>query len=133
MPNFASAVLMGHLTRDVEVRAVGESSVASFGVAVSRRVKGQDEVSFFDVKAWGKTGEFCSKYFAKFDAILVQTEIYTETWEDRNGGGRRSKMVCQADRVTFAGGAKQGREKLAKAAEPITQGPAADADGNIPF
>ena len=57
-----SVTLVGNLTKDPELRytATGRG-VASFGIAVNRRyqVNGewQEQVSFFNVVAWGDLGE----------------------------------------------------------------------------
>lgn len=104
MPNFSQATLMGHLTRDPEVRNAGEHLVAAFSVAVTRKVKGQDEVSYFDCKAWNERAQFVEKYFKKGDAVLVTGELVTESWEDKQSGAKRSRIVCVVDRCTFAGG-----------------------------
>ena len=57
-------ILMGRLTKDVEVRytQTNNTAVASFNLAVNRRfVKEGEErqTDFFNIVAWGKLGEFC--------------------------------------------------------------------------
>ncbi|MBA2707199.1 MAG: single-stranded DNA-binding protein, partial [Gemmatimonadaceae bacterium] len=54
------------MTRDVEVRNVGTTSVGSFGIAINHTYKDKDgnkkeEVTFIDVDAWDKKAEFVSK------------------------------------------------------------------------
>lgn len=136
MPNFSSATIMGHMTRDPETRQAGQHTVTGFAVAVSRKSQGKDEVSFFDCKAWNKTGDFITKYFKKGDCILVQGELLTESWEDKNGGGRRSKVVIDVAKATFAGG-KRAEYKPADDAPPnpdaeVQSAPAGNGD-EIPF
>ena len=63
-------ILMGRLTRDPEVRytQTNNTLVASFSLAVNRRFVRQGEerqADFFNIVAWAKLGEFCSKYFKK--------------------------------------------------------------------
>lgn len=67
-------MIQGRLTRDPEVRVVGqELRVWRITVAVDRR-KGKDgtkKTDFFNCDAWGKTGDTISKYFHKGDGIIL--------------------------------------------------------------
>ena len=59
-----SVNLIGNLTREVELKHVGEAAVAKFGVAVNERVKKNGEWTdvayFFDVETWNGA-EACAK------------------------------------------------------------------------
>ena len=83
-------ILMGRLTRDPEVRytQTNNTLVASFALAVDRRFVRQGEerqADFFNVVAWSKTGEFCSKYFKKGQQVGVIGRLQTRTWDDDQG------------------------------------------------
>lgn len=104
MPNFSSATIMGHMCRDVEMRQAGDYNIASFSIAVTKKIKDKETVSYFDCKAWDRQAAFVEQYFKKGDAILVQGELTQETWDDKNTGQKRSKIVVTVDRATFAGG-----------------------------
>ena len=83
-------ILMGRLTKDPEVRYTQNTNtlVASFSLAVNRRFVKQGEerqADFFNVVAWNKTGEFCSKYFKKGQQVGVIGRLQTRTWDDQNG------------------------------------------------
>lgn len=83
-------ILMGRLTRDPEVRytQTNNTLVASFALAVDRRFARQGEerqADFFNVVAWSKTGEFCSKYFKKGQQVGVIGRLQTRTWDDDQG------------------------------------------------
>ena len=84
---------LGRLTKDPEVRytANTNSQVTAFSVAVNRRFvsqNGERQTDFFNVSAFGKTAEFCSKYFKKGQQVLVEGRIQNRTWEDQNGQKR---------------------------------------------
>ena len=84
---------LGRLTRDPEVRytANTNSQVTTFSVAVNRRFvsqNGERQTDFFNLTAFGKTAEFCSKYFKKGQQVLVEGRIQNRTWEDQNGQKR---------------------------------------------
>ncbi len=83
-------ILMGRLTREVDVRYTQTSNtlVASFNLAVNRRYVKQGEerqADFFNIVAWGKLGEFCSKYFSKGQQVGIIGRLQTRNWEDDNG------------------------------------------------
>lgn len=86
---------LGRLTKDPETRVIATtgSQVASFSVAVNRRFVGQNgerQADFFNLTAFGKTAEFCSKYFKKGQQVLVEGRIQNRTWEDQTGAKRYS-------------------------------------------
>ena len=83
---------LGRLTKEPEVRytANTNSQVTVFPLAVNRRFKqeGQPDADFFNLTAFGKTAEFCSKYYKKGQQVLVEGRIQNRTWEDQNGQKR---------------------------------------------
>ena len=86
---------LGRLTQDPETRVIATtgSQVASFSIAVNRRFVGQNgerQADFFNLTAFGKTAEFCSKYFKKGQQVLVEGRIQNRTWEDQTGAKRYS-------------------------------------------
>lgn len=83
-------ILMGRLTKEIDCRYTQTSNtlVASFNLAVNRRfVKSGEErqADFINIVAWGKLGEFCSKYFKKGQQVGIIGRLQTRTWEDDNG------------------------------------------------
>ena len=97
-------IIMGRLTKDVELRRTGSGiAVASFTLAVDRDRKnddGEHEVDFIDCTAWRSTGEFVSKYFAKGSMAIVSGRLQIRNWTDKDGNKRRSAEVV-ADSVYF--------------------------------
>ena len=99
-------ILMGRLTRDPEVRYTQTSNtlVASFSLAVNRRFTREGDTQtadFINIVAWGKTGEFCSKYFKKGQQVGIIGRIQTRTWEDGQGQKRYITEVI-AEETYFA-------------------------------
>ena len=93
-------ILMGRLTKDPEVRYTQTSNtlVASFSLAVNRRFVRQGEerqADFFNVVAWGKVGEFCSKYFKKGQQVGVIGRLQTRTWDDDKGRHYITEVVAE--------------------------------------
>ncbi len=105
-------ILMGRLTRDPEVRytQTNNTLVASFSLAVNRRFVRQGEerqADFFNIVAWSKLGEFCSKYFKKGQQVGVIGRLQTRTWDDQNGTKHYITEVV-AEEAYFAEGRRDG-------------------------
>lgn len=93
-------ILMGRLTKDPEVRYTQTSNtlVATFALAVNRRFVRQGEerqADFFNVVAWGKQGEFCSKYFKKGQQVGLIGRLQTRTWDDDKGKHYITEVVAE--------------------------------------
>lgn len=106
--------LIGRLTKDVDVRYTQTTNtlVANFTLAVNRRFTKQGEekqADFINIIAWGKTGEFCSKYFSKGQQVAVVGRIQTRNWDDEQGQKHYVTEVI-AEEVYFAGDKKNSFE-----------------------
>lgn len=113
-------MVMGRLTNDVEVKATSTGKqVATFSLAVDRQGEGTD---FFEVTAWEKLADILGQYTSKGSRILVQGQIGQQTWEDKETGKKRSKVVITARDVTLLDSKSEGvqRDKVAPVGdEPV--------------
>lgn len=86
---FNRAVLMGRICNDLELKTIQSGiSVLSFRLAVDRsyQAKGEErKADFFNIVAWRSTAEFISRYFGKGRMILVEGELQTRQYVDKNG------------------------------------------------
>ena len=57
---------------------------------------------------FGKRGEAFEKYHRKGQSAFVEGTLRYDTWEDKNGGGKRSKLYVVADNWEFVGGGREG-------------------------
>lgn len=83
-------VLMGRLTRDIEVRySTGENpmAVARYTLAVPRKFKreGEADADFISCVAFGKAAEFAEKYFRQGTKIVVTGRIQTGSYTNKEG------------------------------------------------
>ena len=106
------AVLMGRLTKDPEVRytQTNNTLVANFSLAVNRRFAKEGDAQtadFINIVAWGKTGEFVSKYFKKGQQVAVSGRIQTRSWDDQSGQKRYATEIVAED-VYFADSKRNG-------------------------
>ncbi len=115
MRGFSKVILAGNLTRDPETRVTPNgATVVSSAVAVNRTYKDAggnnvENVSFFDFSAFGKLGETIAKYAKKGDGILLSGRLEQRSWEDKNGGGKRSRVEVIVDDFNFMGGGNGGQ------------------------
>lgn len=114
MSSFNQVILMGNLTRDPQLKYLpSQTAVAEFGLAANRKFRtasGEDreEVLFVDCSAFGKTGELINQYFTKGKPIFIQGRLKYDSWDDKQGGGKRSKLTVVVDNFQFIGGRDGG-------------------------
>lgn len=110
-----SCVFLGNLVFDPERRQVGEHVKVSARIAVRRS---KDEADFLDLIFWDKQAETLLQYLGKGDPILVRCEARQETWEDKNGGGKRSAIRFHVREFRFVGGKNREPENPAPTRSP---------------
>ena len=112
MASYNRVILVGNLTRDIELKYTpGGTAVTDIGMAVNDRRKSAngewvDETTFVDVTLWGRTAEVASEYLTKGSPILVEGRLKLDTWETE--GQKRSKLRVVCDRMQMLGGGAAG-------------------------
>lgn len=106
--------LMGRITRDLELKTTPSgTAVCEFCVAVNRRYqkKGEEKkTDFFNIVAWREKAEFVTKYFGKGRMILIEGEMQTRQYTDKNGNPATWYEVI-AENVYFTGEKSARQEK----------------------
>jgi len=106
MASYNKVILMGNLTRDIELRHTpSNQAVANFGLAMNRNYRtasGEDreEVTFVDCEAWGRTAEIMAKYLQKGRPVFVEGRLRLDTWQDKEGN-RQSRLRVVVDTFQF--------------------------------
>lgn len=107
--------LIGRLTKDPDIKytQTNNTVIANFTLAVNRRFakEGQPTADFINIVAWGKTGEFCSKYFQKGMQVAIQGRIQTRNWEDDQGQKHYATEVI-AEQCFFADSKKESQNDM---------------------
>ena len=94
--------LSGNLTRDVEVRYTQNGmAYARMGIAINRKYKEKDSVDFFNLVAWNKTAEFCGRYLTKGSRVLVEGNLRTNSYENKDGT-KVNTVEIWVDNIEFA-------------------------------
>src|SRR4030066_1449073 len=107
MVTFNRVILAGNLVRDPEIRYLPSGlSVTSFAIAVNSRYRQnnelKEEVSYFDIVAFGKLGETCAEYLSRGRPVLVEDRKSTRRWGSE--GTKRSKIEGGAGGLQVTGG-----------------------------
>ncbi len=111
--NLNRVLLAGNLTRDPQVKFLtNERAVANFGLAINRKFKGadgqlQEETTFVDVEAWGRTAELVGQYLVKGRGCFVEGRLKLDQWE--KDGQKQSKLRVVADNVQFTDSRQGGQ------------------------
>lgn len=151
---FNKVIIVGNLTRDVELKYLPSgSAVATIGLASNRKYKKQDgsnaeETCFVDVKLFGRTAEVANQYLKKGSQILIEGRLNFESWMDANGQ-KRSKHTITAESMQMLGSkANQGGDSHSYVSESQSNSgnssggnygesnkkvPEIDIDDEIPF
>ncbi len=96
---YNKVILVGNLTRDVEMRYTSSgSAIGKVGIATNRRFKSasgelKDETMFIDLTFFGRTAEVASQYLRKGSKVLVEGRLILEQWVAQDGTKRSRHSV----------------------------------------
>ena len=127
-------ILTGRITKDLELKQAGQTTVTNFSLAVDNPFK-KDDVSFFDVVAFGKTAELLNNYCGKGSKILVEGNLKQDRFTDKEGNNRSVVRVV-ANRVEFldSKGSNQGQSAPKQQSSDPFANAAPDVDSDsLPF
>src|SRR3954468_1774363 len=134
--SFNKVMLMGNLTRDPQVKQLpSNTTVVEFGLAVSRKFKtasGEDreEVAFVDCSAFGRQAETISQFCTKGKPLFVEGRLKYDTWEDKGGAGKRSKLSVVVEHFQFLSSARDGHREGEAPFSGVAEGPRSSAAGD---
>jgi single-strand DNA-binding protein len=107
MASFNRVILLGNITRDIEVKYLQSGmAVTELGLAVNDRRKNQqgewiEETTFVDVTLWGRTAEIAGEYLGKGSPVMIEGRLKLDTWE--TDGQKRSKLRVVGERMQMIG------------------------------
>lgn len=122
-------VLKGRLVRDSEIREFqGGGKVLSNAMALSRvwydnNGNKHEETDFVDIKANNGTADFIAKWFKKGDGISIKGRLKQESWQDKDTGANRSRLVVVAEEAHFELGRAENNanSRIEQSAEALAQ------------
>lgn len=99
------------------------AAVCNFRVATKRWAgRSEDgarviETDWTPVEAWEKLAELCTRAIHKGSRVRVTGSLHTRSWEDRETGQKRWRMVVRAEEVLFL----DPRQEPQDDAEPVVE------------
>jgi single-strand DNA-binding protein len=135
MASFNRVILVGNVTRDIELRYTPQgTAVTDIGLAVNDRVKKQgewvDETTFVDITLWGRTAEVAGEYLSKGSPVLIEGRLKLDAWEQ--DGQKRSKLKIIGERMQMLGGRSGTGGPSGNAAKSQAAAPAAAPSQSVP-
>jgi len=142
MASFNRVILLGNVTRDIELRYVGSTNMAvtDIGLAVNDRRKtatGEwvEETTFVDITLWGRTAEIAGEYLTKGAPVFIEGRLKLDTWE--KDGKKNSKLKVIGEKLQLLSGRGQtggggGGGGNGGAARPAARRPAGNTPQSAP-
>jgi len=96
---YNKVVLVGNLTRDVEIRySQSGSAIGNVGIATNRKWKSQtgeqkEEIMFIDLTFFGRTAEIANQYLRKGSKVLVDGRLVFQQWTAQDGTKRSKHAI----------------------------------------
>lgn len=142
--SFNRVILMGNITRNVELRHTpGGTAVTDMGLAVNEKYKNAsgelvEDTVFVDITLWGRNAEVASEYLSKGSPVLIEGRLKLDQWETDDGEKRQKlKVVC--DRMQMIGskrddnGDSGGGNRPTKTKSQDEEAPPSNDDDAVPF
>ena len=113
MASYNRVILIGNLTRDIELRYTpAGTAVCDVGIAMNDRRKATngemvEETTFVEVTLWGRNAEVAREYLTKGSSVFIEGRLKYETWELDGQRKSRIKVVCE--RLQLIGGRREDR------------------------
>jgi len=129
MANVNKVMLLGNITRDLEVRYTPKgTAVCDLGMAVNRIRTGDngeriEEVTYVDVTLWGRQAELAGQYLSKGRSVFIEGRLQLDQWDDKQTGQKRSRLRVVGENMQFIGGQGQGGGGSSNAPSQAAQAP----------
>jgi single-strand binding protein len=112
---FNKIILVGHLTRDIELRYTPSgAAIGKSAIAVTRKYSTNDEkreeICFVDITFFGKSAEIANQYLTKGSKLLIEGVLKFEQWTDQNGQSR-SKHSISVESMEMLGSKDQNTQQ----------------------
>ena len=98
---FCNTTINGNLGRDPELKTTAKGlNIASFSVAVNLGYGDNKSTHWFNCKAFGRTADQVLEYCKKGKEVIVNGQMRSSQWEDKQGN-KRTSWELVANEVVF--------------------------------
>jgi single-strand DNA-binding protein len=82
---YNSTIIVGRITKSLEMKTTANGvNILSFTIAINKKVKDKDQVSYISCVAFNKTAEILTTYADKGSLVLVDGELQSRSYEKDN-------------------------------------------------
>jgi single-strand DNA-binding protein len=89
--------LIGNVGSDVEFKQINTTTVCNFNIAVTKRIKKNDEpveqTTWFRIATFGKLAELANKYIKKGHKVHIEGEIEIREYIANDGSKQRATNI----------------------------------------
>lgn len=124
------------LTRNSELKTIGENDILNFAVATDHGYGDKKTTTFINCSLFGKRAATLAKFLTKGAQIVMHGEIFTREYKAKDGTMKTS-VECRVSEIDLVGG-KRDNNGESKSDEPAPYGKevasgGGDFDDGIPF
>ena len=102
---------IGRITREVELKySQSGTAFMSNSIACDRKFAKEKTTDFFNIKAFGKVAEGMEKYLHKGSKVLVEGDLQTEEYTDKQGVKKQTTSIVVSS-WEFAEGKGETKEE----------------------
>lgn len=129
MPNLNKCILVGHVTREAEVKTFGSMTALTFGLATKEFFSKRDgtkgeKTTFHNIEVIGKSVDFLKGKIHKGDPLLIEGSYVSEDYTAKDGT-KKTIFKLKAFTVEFL--------KSKESAPSRGEKPMVPEDEDIPF
>ena len=115
----ANITILGRIGREPELKTTqGGTTILSFPVADSKKIKGEEKTTWYDCAIFGQRATSLQQYIRKGEQIYVVGEHELQTWTKEDGSQGAKCAVMVSDIKLIGGQQQQGYQQQA----PQSQG-----------
>ena len=105
-------ILIGHVGKDPEVRAVGTENVANFSLACAEKWKDKqgnqkERTEWFNLECWKGLANISQQYVKKGAKLYIEGSFRTESWDDSTTGEKKYRTKVTVNVLKMLGGQQQ--------------------------
>ena len=124
---FNKLILVGNLTRDIELRYTnGGTALAKTAIATTRKFTAnnekKEEVCYVDITFFGRSAEIANEYLRKGSKCLVEGRLMFEQWTDQ-AGQKRSKHSVTVESMQMLDSKEDSQERQNTQSNSVYQAP----------
>ena len=103
-------LLIGRLGADPETKYTPDGTmVVNFRMATDESYKNKQgekvsKTEWHRIVVWGKLAEICTNYLGKGSLVFIEGKLQTRTWDDKDGGSKRSMTEIVASGMKMLDG-----------------------------